>query len=164
MTSTPFPFPSGFRAVAVLTLGVAGACGDSTSPEPTPVTPAVTVAPIPNSTGVARSDTVMMTLDMAMDSASCVTRFTLHQGSDTTGSTVPGHVAFTDGYHRMMFVPDGLLEAGTEYFAHMRDSVMVGNRMGGMMTGDQMMMMLMEPPAGAMRVGSGMGWQFTTGS
>jgi len=56
-----------------------------------------------------------------------------------------------------------VMAAGTTYFAHMRDSVMVRQGGGGMMGGGQMMM-FMEPPTGAMRMGGGMGWKFTTGS
>jgi hypothetical protein len=146
-------------------LGAVGACSDSTAP--TPVTPTVAVSPAPNATGVGRGDTVLMTLDMPMDSASCLNRFILHVG-DTTGMIVPGHMEFADGYRQMMFIPDGPMDAGTEYFAHMRDSVMVRSDtdgmggMGGMMGGQ--MMMFMDPPAGAMRIGGGMGWRFTTGT
>lgn len=148
----------------VLALGAAMACGDSTS-RGAPVTPSVTVSPVANATGVSRSDTVMMTLDLAVDSASCASRFHLRM-RDSTGTDVPGHMAFADGYRRMMFIPDAPLEPNAHYFAHMRDSVMVGTGMGGMgnMGGQHQMMMFMQPPAGAMRMSDGMGWGFTTGN
>jgi len=163
---------AGSLGMPIFVLGVmslASACSDTTVPGTTPVTPSVVVSPTPDATGVPPTDTVTMVLDVAMDSASCAARFTLHQGTDTTGGAVPGHVAFADGYRMMMFVPDAAMDPGTGYFAQMRDSVMVRQDMDGMMggggtMGGGQMMMFMEPPAGALRVGSGMGWRFTTGS
>lgn len=131
------------------------------------VTPSVTVAPAPNASNVARGDTIEMMVNMAMDTASCRARFTLHVG-DSTGAAVPGRMRFGNGYQQMMFVPDSLLRPGTRYFAHMRDSVTVGDGLGGVgMMGRQQTMMIMmftQPPAGATRMGAGMGWYFTTGN
>ena len=116
----------------------------------------------------ARGDTIEMMVNVAMDTASCRARFTLHVG-DSTGAVVPGGMRYGAGYQQMLFVPDALLQPGTRYFVHMQDSVMVGNGMGGMgtMGGRQQpmqMMMFTQPPAGAMRMGAGMGWYFTTGN
>lgn len=153
--------------IALLLVATAGGCKDSTSSVASTVAPSVTVSPAPNAMNVARGDTIEMMVDMAMDTASCRARFTLHV-ADSTGAAVPGHVRYGNGYQQMMFVPDSLLRPGTRYFAHMQDSVMVGNGMGGMgMMGRQngmMIMMFTQPPAGAMRMGAGMGWYFTTGS
>lgn len=151
--------------VGLLLIATAGGCKDSTSASATTVTPSVAVSPAPNAMNVARGDTVEMMVNMAMDTASCRARFSLHVG-DSTGAAVSGHMRFGDGYQQMMFLPDSLLRPGTRYFAHMRDSVMVGNGMGGMgMMGRQsnmMIMMFTQPPAGVTRMGDGMGWYFTT--
>lgn len=123
------------------------------------------VSPAPNSPAVARADTIRLWMDMPMDSATCAMRFTLHRG-DSTGVEVPGRLRFGDSYRQMMFIPDSLLEPGARYFAHMRDSMMMGSGMhadgmgGQMMGGTQMMMGSL--PAGVVRMGDGMGWSFTT--
>jgi hypothetical protein len=148
-------------------LVAAAGCSESSGPMGAPVSASVTVAPAPNAMNVSRGDTVRMGLDMPMDSASCVLRFTLHMG-DSTGVAVPGRMTFGDGYRQMMFVPDSLMRPGTRYFAHMRDSVMMrdgmhDDGMGGQM-GGQRMMMMGDIPAGATRMRDGMGWSFTTGS
>lgn len=132
-----------------------------------PVSASVPVAPAPNAADVSRGDTIRMWFDMPVDSASCLNRFTLHM-ADSTGEAVPGRMTFGDGYRHMMFVPDSLMRAGTRYFAHMRDSVMMregmhDSGMGGQMDGGRVMMMG-DIPAGAMRMRDGMGWSFTTGS
>lgn len=142
-----------------------GACS-----EPMSGNVSVTVSatsPAPNAMGVTRGDTIGLLMDMPMDSASCAMRFTLHRG-DSTGPEVSGRFSFGDGYRRMMFIPDSLLEPDTRYFAHMRDSMMMGsgmhaNDMGGQMMGGGRMMMG-SLPAGAVRMGDGMGWSFTTGN
>ena len=126
------------------------------------------VTPLPNTASASRADTIRMWLDMPMDSASCATRFTLHMG-DSTGPAVPGRMTFMDGYRQMMFVPDSLMRPGTQYFAHMRDSVMMrepmhANGMGGMMAEAGMGMMTGRMPAGVGRMSNGVGWAFTTGS
>lgn len=153
--------------VTLLAVGVVAACSDSTGPGSATANPSVTVAPAPDAMNVARSDTISMMFDMPMDTASCRSRFTLHIG-DSAGVAVAGRMRFGNGYQRMMFVPDSLLRPGTRYFIHMRDSMMVGNGMGGMgMMGRQhqvTIMMFTQPPAGATRMGDGMGWYFTTGS
>lgn len=154
---------------AVLVIAVAAACAGSTMPGTGAVSASVTaVSPAPNALSVSRGDTIEMTVDMPMDSASCRARFTLHVG-DSAGVAVPGHMRYGDGYRQMMYVPDSLLQPGTRYFAEMRDSVMVGDGMGGMsdqgmMGGQHQTMMFAQIPAGATRMGSGMGWYFTTGS
>ena len=157
--------------VTLLAVGVVAACSNSTEPGSTTVTSSVTVAPAPNAMNVARTDTIAMMFDMPVDTASCRSRFTLHMG-DSTGAAVAGHMRFGNGYQRMLFVPDSLLRPGMQYFVHMRDSVMVGNGMGGMgdmggtgmMSGGHQVMMFTRMPAGAMRMSDGMGWSFTTGS
>jgi hypothetical protein len=152
--------------VPLLSVAIAVGCTNVTDPVASAVTPSVTVSPAPNASNVARGDTIVMSVNLAMDTASCRTRFTLHLG-DSTGAAVPGHMRFGNGYQQMRFVPDSPLQPGTRYFALMRDSVMVGDGMGGMgmMGRQQSMMVLMftQPPAGAIRVGAGMGWSFTTG-
>lgn len=153
--------------VPLFAAALAAGCTSSTSPYDGTVTPSVTVSPAPNASGVSRGDSIEMMVNMTVDTASCRSRFTLHVG-DSTGAAVPGHMRYGDGYQQMMFVPDSLLRPGTRYFAHMRDSVMVGNGMGGMgMMGRQntmMIMMFTQPPSGATRMGDGMGWYFTTGN
>ena len=153
--------------VAAGMLAAAAGCSESSGPMDAPVSVSVTVAPAPNAMNVSRGDTVRMWLDMPVDSASCVLRFTLHMG-DSTGVAVLGRMMFGDGYRQMMFVPDSLMRSGTRYFAHMRDSVMMregmhDDGMGGQMDGGRVMMMG-DIPAGAMRMRDGMGWSFTTGS
>lgn len=151
--------------VPLLAGALAAGCKDSTSAVAPTVAASVTVSPAPNASNVPRGDTIEMMANVALDSASCGARFSLHVG-DSTGAVVPGHMRFGDGYQRMMFVPDSALQPGTRYLAHMRDSVMVGNGMGGMgmMGGQRQTMMFTQLPAGAMRMGAGMGWSFTTGS
>jgi hypothetical protein len=151
----------------VAAAAVAAACSDNSGPDMALFSASVTVAPAPSATNVSRGDTVRMWLDMPMDSASCGMRFTLHLG-DSTGVAVPGRMMFGDGYRQMMFVPDSLMRAGTRYFGHMRDSVMMretmhGDGMGGQMNGGRMMTMG-GIPAGASRMRDGMGWSFTTGN
>jgi hypothetical protein len=158
--------------VALFLVATAAGCKDSTDTASSTVTPSLTVSPAPNAMHVARGDAIGLMVDRALDTASCRARFTLRVG-DSTGALVPGRMQFGDGYRQMMFVPDAPLQAGTRYVAHMRDSVMVGNGMGGMgmmggtaMMGGQnqmMVMMFTQMPAGAMRMGDGMGWYFTTG-
>ncbi len=149
---------------AVLVAGTA-ACSDPSSPA-TVVTSSVVVAPTPGAAGVARGDTIRMWLDLPMDSAWCATRFVLHRG-DSLGPMVPGRTRLADGYRQMMFVPDSLLAPGTRYFAHLRDSLMTREGWGGGMMGGSRMdgprrMMIGDMPAGAVRVGGGVGWAFTT--
>lgn len=153
-----------FFAVAAL-LALA-ACADATMPGATTVNVSA-IAPAPNASGVARGDTIRLWMDMPMDSASCAMRFSLHRG-DSTGAEVPGRLRFGEGYRQMMFIPDSLLAPGTRYFAHMRDSMMMGSgtHMDGM--GRQMMgggrMMMGSLPAGVTPMSDGMGWSFTTGN
>ena len=157
-----------FGAVAALLVAALGAaCKGSTAPSST-VSASVVVSPTPNAMSVPRGDTIQMVVNMPMDTASCRARFTLHMG-DSTGVAVPGHMLFGDGYRQMLFVPDSLLGPGARYFAEMRDSVMVGDGMGGMsdqgmMGGQHQTMMFTQMPTGAIRMGSGMGWYFTTGT
>jgi hypothetical protein len=152
---------------AVAALAGAAACSDSLMLGTTTVNVSA-VAPAPNAVNVARGDTIRMWLDMPVDSTSCAMRFTLHVG-DSTGPAVPGRMLFGDGYRQMMFVPDSMMRPGTRYFAHMRDSVMMrramhDDGMGGQMMGGSWMMMTGQMPQGAVRMGDGMGWAFTTGS
>ncbi len=158
----------GLSTLAALLIAAAGtACVNSTMPGSSTVSASVTaVSPTPNTLSAARGDTVVMTVSMPMDTASCRSRFTLHMG-DSTGAAVPGHMSYGGDYTRMMFVPDSLLQPGTRYFAEMRDSVMVGDGMGGMsgsgmMGGQHQTMMFAQMPTGAIRMQSGMGWYFTT--
>jgi hypothetical protein len=88
--------------------------------------------------------------------------------SDSAGAGVPGRMMFGDGYRQMMFVPDSLMQPGTRYFAHMQGGVMMresmhDDGMGGQM-GGRPTMMIDQMPQGAVRMGDGMGWAFTTGS
>lgn len=149
-----------------VTLLLAAACGGATGPGPVAATLSA-VSPAPNAAGVARGDTVRLWLDMPMDSAGCVMRFSLHVG-DSTGAEVPGRVMFGDGYRQMLFVPEAPLQPGTRYFAHVRDGMtmrggMHDNGMGGMMNAGGMMTMTGGMPPGVMRMRDGMGWSFTTG-
>ncbi len=162
----------GLRLATIAAVGlvaVAAACADSTAPGTGMASASVTaVTPAPNAVSVSRGDTIGMTVDMPMDTASCRVRFTLHMG-DSAGAVVSGHMRFGSGYRQMTFVPDSVLQPNTRYFAHMRDRVFVGDGMGGMsmqgmMGGQSQMMTFSQLPAGAMRMGSGMGWYFTTGS
>lgn len=153
--------------LTVAAAAVAAACSDNSGPDMAPVSASVSVAPAPNAANVSRGDTIRMWFDMPVDSASCLNRFTLHM-ADSTGEAVPGRMMFGDGYRQMMFVPDSLMRAGTGYFAHMRDSVMMretmhDDGMGGQMGGGRMMTMD-GIPAGATRMRDGMGWSFTTGN
>lgn len=153
--------------VAVLALGAVSACADKSSLGTAAVSVSA-VLPGPNSTGAAPADTVRLTLDMPMDSASVVTRFTLHMG-DSAGPAVPGRMMFGSGYRQMMFVPDSPMQSGTRYFAQMRDGVMMGatgssSQTGGMMGGGAQMMLTGQMPPGAMRMTGGMGWSFMTGN
>lgn len=159
------PRIAGMTAVA-LAAGAA-ACSDSTAPDATPISASVTLAPTPNAVDVSRADTIRMWFDMPVDSASCLMRFTLHM-SDSTGAGVPGRMMFGDGYRQMMFVPDSLMQPGTRYLAHMQDGVMMresmhDDGMGGQMGGGRTMM-IDQMPQGAVRMGDGMGWAFTTGN
>lgn len=152
------------RISAATALLLLAACSDSTMPGTNVIVSAT--SPAPNATGVSRGGTIGLLMDMPMDSASCAMRFTLHRG-DSTGAEVPGRLQFGDGYRRMMFIPVSLLEPGTLYFAHMRDGMTMGsgmhtNGMGGQVMGGGRMMMG-SLPAGAVRMGDGMGWSFTTG-
>lgn len=153
------------RSTAVLfALLALAACTDSNMPAGSTVNVSA-VAPAPNAQNVARGDTLGMVMDMPMDSASCAMRFTLHLG-DSTGAEIPGRLLFSDGYRRMMFIPDTLLAPGTRYFAHMRDSMMMGGALHGDGMGGQMMggsqMMMGSMPAGVVTMSDGMGWFFTT--
>jgi len=155
------------RLLVVVALAGLAACSDTAGPATAAVSVSA-VAPAPNAANVARGDTIRMWLDMPMDSASCAMRFTLHVG-DSTGTVVPGRMTFSDGYRQMMFVPNSLMQPGTRYFAHMRDSVMMrggmhDNGMGGQMMGGGWMLMTGQMPQGAVRMGDGMGWSFTTGN
>jgi hypothetical protein len=152
------------QLAAAAALLVLAACSDTTTPG-TSVTVA-SISPAPGAVGVARGDTIGLLMDMPMDSASCVMRFTLHRG-DSTGAEVPGRLRFDDSYRRMSFIPDSLLDPETRYFAHMRDGGMMASGvhiggMGGQMMGGRMMMGAM--PAGTVRMKDGMGWSFTTGN
>lgn len=149
-----------FSAIVAL-----GACSESmTSNASVTVS---SVSPAPYAVDVAHSDTIEILMEMPMDSASCALWFTLHR-NDSTGAEIPGRFRFGDGYRRMMFIPDSLLEPATRYFAHMRDSMtmntgMHGNGMGGQMVGGGRMM-TGSLPSGAVRMRDGMGWSFTTGN
>lgn len=153
------------RAVAMV---AAVAC--NTDEGSAPVWTSLTLSPPPNAVGVSRGDTLRMWFDMPVDSASCAARFTLHTG-DTLGPAVAGHMRFADGYRQMMLVPDAPMAPSSLHFAHMRDSMMTregwSGGMGGGMMGTGMMggrrMMFGAMPAGAVRMGDGMGWSFTTG-
>ena len=155
------------KLLALVALAGVAACWESMGPGMTAVSVSA-LFPAPDAAGVARGDTIRLTLDMPMDSAGCAARFTLHVG-DSSGMAVAGRILFGDGYRQMMFVPDSLLEPGTRYFAHLRDGMvmrpgMQGNSMGGMMDGGGMMLMAGQMPRGAVRMAGGMGWAFTTGN
>ena len=157
---------------AIAVVGLSAGCSDPTAVN-SPVSASVSaLSPAPNASNVSRRDSIMLWTDMPMDSASCLARFSLHMG-DATGPVVPGHMAFGDGYRRMMFVPDSMLRPGATYFAHAQDGMMsrgtwsggtmMGGGMGSGMMGGQPMM-FDNPPTGAMRMSDGMGWTFTTGA
>ncbi len=151
---------------------VAACAKDTTGPSATtPVTASVAVTPAPGATGVSRSAAVMVVFSTAVDSASCLGRFSVHMG-DSLGMVVPGRMTWDSTYHRMTFTPDSMLQLSTTYLAYMRDSVMtlggmMGGDMGGMSGGSQQgpgsPMMFTQPPAGATATASGMLWTFATG-
>ncbi len=156
----------GSIAICVIAL-VAGCSGATTGPGGNPLQASLVVTPPPSATNVTRGDTIRVTFPMAVDSASCVQRFLVHQG-DSTGPMVAGRMSFGAGYRQMMFIPDSMMMAHQTYFMQMRDSVMTyGGAPGGMGGGMGMgggQMMLMTPPAGGTRMHDGAGWTFTTGS
>lgn len=159
-----------YRRLAVLGAIVILAGCSSSMDEGMAVTVTASVSPAGNATGVSRSTVITMDAGMPMDTALCAERMLLHLG-DSAGPLVPGTVTWEDGNRRMVFRPDAPLAPNTAYFVHVRDSMMTTGGMtdgmmggGGMMGSSDMHSMMMQPPTGAMRMGDGMGWIFTTGS
>jgi hypothetical protein len=157
-----------FSRLGVLGLLVAiAACSNSDDRMAIDVT--ASVSPGANATAVPRTAVMTMDAGLVMDTAFCAGRMLLHVGG-STGPLVPGRMTWENGNRRMVFRPDSLLAPMTTYFVHVRDSMMTsdamaGSMMSGGMTGSGgMHSMTMQPPAGGMRMGDGMGWTFTTGS
>lgn len=150
-------------AVGATVLSVAGCRDGMTGVALIPV--AAVVSPAPGASEVARDGPVTMDVPMAMDTAGCAGRMLLHVG-DSLGPLVPTHMAFADGGRRMAIHPDPVLAPRTTYFVHVHDSMATaggtGMMRGGMCASCRQMMVL-EPPAGAVRMGGGVGWAFTTG-
>ena len=143
-----------------------------------PISATVTLSPMPGATDVSRGAPIEVHFGNAMDSTSCASRFTLHRG-DTSGVAVPGRMTWDRDHQHMRFMPDSMMAPGTQYYVHMRDSMMTRESMmsgstihmggmGGVEGGEHRMsgspMMFDQPPAGARRARDGMRWSFTTGS
>ena len=150
------------RWAVVVTAAALAACSSSTDVT-TPVSVSAVVSPAANAVGVSRGAAVTMDAGMSMDTASCSGRMLLHVG-DSTGPLVPAQMTWDNGNRRMVLQPSALLAPMTTYFVHVRDSMMTasGGTMGGGMNGMRPMM-FDQPPTGAMRMGDGMAWTFTTG-
>lgn len=125
------------------------------------------ITPAANATGVARDAAITMDAGTVMDTTACRDRMVLHMG-DSTGSLVAMRLTWTNGGRTMVLTPEAPLAPLTTYFVHVRDSMLTGGTMDGGMMGGGMMdgthTMMMQPPAGAMRMADGMGWSFTTGN